>query len=74
MSRQEREAWQAALDEDPAFRAAWDAFKTQLARDSGLIHQGVQPTGQALRQTARAVYAAAAGLNLDWADAAPDNE
>ena len=73
MSRAEREAWADQLDADPAFRAAWDAFKAQLARDSGLIHQGVQPTGQALREAARAVYAAA-GLDPDQADAAPDED
>lgn len=67
MSRQEREAWQDDLDADPAFRAAWDAFKAQLASDSGMIRQGVQPTGQALRNAARAVYVAA-GLDPDQAD------
>lgn len=56
MSRVEREAWAEELDADPAFRAAWDAFKAQLAGDSGMIQQSVQPTGQALRQAARAVY------------------
>jgi len=73
MSRAEREAWAEDLDADPAFRAAWDAFKAQLAHDSGLIHQGVQPTGQALREAVRAVYVAA-GLDPERADAAPDDE
>lgn len=73
MSRAEREAWNENLEADPAFRAAWDAFKAQLARDSGLIHQGVQPTGEALREAARAVYVAA-GLDPDRADAASDDE
>lgn len=73
MSRAEREAWAEELDADPAFRAAWDAFKAQLAGHSGMIRQGVQPTGQALQQAARAVYVAA-GLDPDRADADPDNE
>ena len=73
MSRQEQEAWKAELDADPAFKAAWDAFKIQLARDSLSIQQGVHPTGEALRNAARAVYVAA-GLDPDRADAAPDDE
>jgi hypothetical protein len=71
MSRDEREAWADDLDADPAFRAAWDAFKAQLARDSLSIQQGVQPTGQGLREAARAVYVAA-GLDPDQADAFDD--
>lgn len=73
MSRAEREAWADELDADPAFRAAWEAFKAELARDSGLIQQGVQPTGLTLREAARAVYVAA-GLDPNQADAAPDDE
>ena len=73
MSRHEREAWQEDLDADPAFRAAWEAFKVHLARDGGMIRQGTRPTGQALRQAARAVYVAA-GLDPDNGDAMPDEE
>lgn len=83
MSRDEREAWQAALNADRVLREAWDGFTHELMRtmaklkvdaafDDATIKDAVDGI-LATRQAARRVYAAA-GLDPDKAGDAPDED